>query len=105
VITVVAIVLPTFSGLKAWRVGLGQHALLHGPNSGWSEAAAAGAMQRRIVGPIWLNGALVTDLWIGDASDPPLATSGDVMRALTLCVLTGLVVAGVSAAILHSNWL
>jgi adenosylcobinamide-phosphate synthase len=100
VITVVAILLPTFSGLKAWRVGLGQHALLHGPNSGWSEAAAAGALQRRIVGPIWLNGALVTDLWIGDASDPPLATGGDVMRALVLCVLTGLWVAGVSAYLL-----
>ncbi len=61
--------------------------------------------QRRIVGPIWLNGVLVTDLWIGDASDPPLATGGDVMRALTLCVLTGLSVAGVSAAILRANWL
>jgi hypothetical protein len=44
---------------------------------------------------------LVTDLWIGDASDPPLATSGDVMRALALCVLTGLLVAGVSAAVLR----
>jgi len=105
-IAVVAIVLPTFSGLKAWRVGLGQHALLHGPNSGWSEAAAAGALQRRIVGPIWLNGALVTDLWIGDASDPPLSTSGDVMRALILCVLSGLVVAAVgSGVILRSSWL
>ena len=49
-------------------------ALLLGPNSGWSEAAAAGALQRRIVGPIWLNGVQVTDLWIGDPSDPPLAT-------------------------------
>jgi len=100
VISVIAAVLPSFSGSKAWRVGLGQHALLHGPNSGWSEAAAAGALQRRIVGPIWLNGALVTDLWIGDASDPPLATGGDVMRALVLCVLTGLSVAGVSAYLL-----
>ena len=27
-----------------------------GPNSGWSEAATAGALQRRIVGPIWLQG-------------------------------------------------
>jgi adenosylcobinamide-phosphate synthase len=100
----IAAVLPAFSGSKAWRVGLGQHALLHGPNSGWSEAAAAGALQRRIVGPIWLNGALVTDLWIGDASDPPLATSGDVKRALILCVLSGLAVAAVgSAVILRSN--
>ena len=34
---------------------------------GWSEAATAGALERRIVGPIWLNGVQVTDLWIGDA--------------------------------------
>jgi len=104
VIAGIAAVLPAFSGSKAWRVGLGQHALLHGPNSGWSEAAAAGALQRRIVGPIWLNGALVTELWIGDAADPPLSTSRDVMRALTLCLLTGLSVAGVSAAILRWSW-
>jgi adenosylcobinamide-phosphate synthase len=66
---VMAALLPAFSGRKGWRVGLGQHGLLLGPNSGWSEAATAGALQRQIVGPIWLQGVLVTDLWIGDASD------------------------------------
>ena len=104
VIAAIAAVLPAFSGRKAWRVGLGQHGLLLGPNAGWSEAATAGALERQIVGPIWLNGVLVTDLWIGDASDPPLTTGGDVMRALALCVLSGLAVATVaSAVILYSN--
>jgi hypothetical protein len=28
-----------------------------------------------IVGPIWLEGVLVTDLWIGDASDPAYAAA------------------------------
>src|SRR5688572_23808398 len=100
VIAAIAAVLPAFSGRKAWRVGLGQHRLLLGPNSGWSEAATAGALQRQIVGPIWLNGALVTDRWIGDASDPPLATAGDVVRAMTLCILTGLAVAALGGAVL-----
>jgi adenosylcobinamide-phosphate synthase len=105
VIAAIAAVLPAFSGRKAWRVGLAQHALLLGPNSGWSEAATAGALARKIVGPIWLDGALVTDLWIGDASDPPLETRGDVMRAVALTVLSGLVVAGVgSAVLLRSHW-
>jgi len=105
VITAVAALLPAFSARKAWRVGLGQHGLLLGPNSGWSEAATAGALQRQIVGPIWLQGVLVTDLWIGDASDPPLETSGDVMRALVLSVLCGLAVAAViGAVILRSHW-
>ena len=29
------------------------------------ERIAAGALRRRLVGPIWLRGALVTDVWIG----------------------------------------
>jgi adenosylcobinamide-phosphate synthase len=105
VITAIAAVMPAFSGRKAWRVGLGQHALLLGPNSGWSEAATAGALERKIVGPIWLKGVLVTDLWIGDVSDPPLETGADVWRAMTLTVLSGLVVAAVGATILlRSHW-
>ena len=72
----VAAVLPGYSGRKALRVGIDQHALLPGPNAGWSEAAVAGAIGRRLVGPIWLNGQLVTDRWLGDAADPPLETRG-----------------------------
>src|SRR5688572_17591573 len=69
-ISVLAGLLPTYSGTKAWSVGLRQHAVLLGPNSGWSEAAIAGALQRKIVGPIYLRGAMVTDVWIGEPSDP-----------------------------------
>jgi adenosylcobinamide-phosphate synthase len=94
-IATIAAVLPRFSGRKAWTVGLQQHALLLGPNSGWSEAGTAGALERRIVGPIWLKGAMVTDLWIGDASDPPLGEAEDVTRALILAVTTGLVTVAV----------
>ena len=92
VIAAIAAVLPALSGRKAWRVGLRQHGLLLGPNAGWSEAAAAGALQRRIVGPIWREGVLVTDLWVGDASDPPLETAGDVSRAVLLAVVSGLAI-------------
>ena len=97
-IAVVAAVLPGYSGRKAWTVGLRQHALLLGPNSGWSEAATAGALERRIVGPIWLKGVQVTDLWIGDPSDPPLATAADMTRAMALVVSSGLVIAAVASA-------
>ena len=100
VIAATAALLPAFSGRKAWRVGLEQHGLLLGPNSGWSEAATAGALERKIVGPIWLQGVLVTDLWIGEASDPPLETAGDVTRAVVLAVLSGLVATAVGSAFL-----
>jgi adenosylcobinamide-phosphate synthase len=88
-----AAILPGYSGRKAWRVGLGQHAVLPGPNSGWSEAATAGALERRIVGPIWRNGSLVTDVWIGEPADPPLATAADMTRAAAFVSLTGACVA------------
>jgi adenosylcobinamide-phosphate synthase len=98
-VALVASVLPAYSGRKAWRVGLEQHAIVLGPNAGWSEAATAGALERRIVGPIWLRGELVTDIWIGDAADPPLATSDDVTRATRLVTTTGVAVAMLACAI------
>jgi adenosylcobinamide-phosphate synthase len=100
VIAVLAALLPAYSGRKAWTVGLRQHRLLLGPNAGWSEAATAGALQRQIVGPIWRQGVQVTDLWIGDASDPPLGTAGDVTRAVMLVLLSGLSVTAIASVLL-----
>lgn len=99
VISMMAGALPGFSGRKAWASGVRQHAVLPGPNSGWSESATAGALERRLVGPIWLNGTLVTDRWIGDPTDPPLATAQDVTRAVLLSVVTGLVTAVLSVLV------
>jgi adenosylcobinamide-phosphate synthase len=101
-IGVLAAILPGYSGRKAWRVGLGQHAVLPGPNSGWSEAATAGALERRIVGPIWRNGTLVTDVWIGEPADPPLATAADMTRAAAFVSLTGACIAALGWAVLHA---
>jgi adenosylcobinamide-phosphate synthase len=100
VIVAVAAFVPGCSAWKAWSVGLRQHAGLPGPNSGWSEAATAGAVQRRLVGPIWSNGSMVTDLWVGDASDPPLESATDVTRALTVVILSGLLVAALSVCMI-----
>jgi len=98
-IGIVALVWPGCSAGKAWRVGRDQHGILLGPNSGWSEAATAGAIQRRIVGPIWLNGVLVTDAWIGDASDPPAGLRADLVRAMGLVTATAAVAVLAAAAI------
>jgi cobalamin biosynthesis protein CobD len=85
-----ALLLPGCSGSKALRVGWQQHALMPGPNSGWSEAATAGAIQRRLVGHIWRQGQLVTELWLGEASDPPAGDDTDVQRTAILLTVTGL---------------
>lgn len=99
-IAAVALVVPRSSPRKALVVGLQQHAVLPGPNSGWSEAATAGAIQRRLVGPIWIERRIVTDTWIGDPSDPPAGSHHDVIAALALVVVTGCVAAALASVVL-----
>lgn len=101
-LALVALVLPGCSARKALRVGYAQHGVLPGPNSGWSEAATAGGIARRLVGPIWMRGQLVTDVWLGDPNDPPAATHADLVRAVALVALTGLLAAGLTAWALAS---
>ena len=79
------------SSRKAARVGWQQHGKVPGPNAGWSEAAMAGAIQRRLVGPIWAAGVMVTDLWLGTPSDAAAGTAADYRRAaLVLWTTAGL---------------
>lgn len=89
ILTLFSFVIPGCSGRKAFRIGWQQHAILPGPNSGWSEAATAGGIQRRLLGPIWAKGSLVTDVWLGDPSDPPAGTRSDLPRAVMLNIAAG----------------
>jgi adenosylcobinamide-phosphate synthase len=89
-LSLLSFVTPRCSGIKAFRVGWQQHAVLPGPNSGWSEAATAGGIQRRLLGPIWAKGTLVTDIWLGDSADPPAGDDSDVLRAAILVTTTAL---------------
>jgi adenosylcobinamide-phosphate synthase len=102
-IAATALVVPGCSAGKALTIGRAQHALLPGPNSGWSEAATAGGISRRLVGPVWNHGALVTDTWIGDPADPPAGTRGDVVRAIGLVVGAGVFGAVVTMACLFAS--
>jgi adenosylcobinamide-phosphate synthase len=97
-VTLAAAVLPACSARRAFRVGLRQHGVLPSPNSGWPEAATAGGMQRRLVGPIWRGGQLVTDIWIGDPGDPPAQSHDDFRRAARLVIGAGLLAAALAAA-------
>jgi adenosylcobinamide-phosphate synthase len=95
-LSLLSLVIPGCSVRKALRVGWQQHAKLPGPNSGWSEAATAGGIQRRLIGPIWAKGVLVTELWLGDSSDPPAGDDSDVPRAEFLVGATGLLAAALA---------
>lgn len=99
-IALVAAFVPSASARKAWAAGWRQHAVVPGPNAGWSEAAIAGALQRRLVGPIWLHGRLVTEVWLGDAGDSPANSAADFRRAEIVICWTAAVVAGASVALL-----
>jgi adenosylcobinamide-phosphate synthase len=77
---VTALFLPGCSALKAWRIGWRQHGLIPGPNPGWAEATAAGALQVRLIGPLHKEGHLVTEIWIGDPADPEGGHAQDMHR-------------------------
>ena len=99
-IAVSAVFVPGCSPAKAFTIGYRQSAVLPSPNSGWPEAATAGAIQRRLLGPIWKNGQLVTDLWLGDPNDPPASAHGDMTRATAVNVIAGLMAAGLAIVVL-----
>ena len=102
--TAVALLLPGYSASKSLKLGWRQHAIVPGPNSGWSEAAAAGAIQRRLIGPIWAGGNLVTDIWLGDPGDPPAGGSGDFRRAAILVTSVGILAVAIAIAILFQPY-
>ena len=91
---------PGGSSKGALAIGWRQHAVVPGPNAGWSEAALAGAIRRRLVGPIWLDGLLVTDLWVGDPAAPAAATSADCRLARQTVLVTAAIVVGAAIFLL-----
>ena len=100
-LTVFAFLLPGIHGRKAWRFGRAQHALVPGPNSGWPEATMAGALGLRLIGPLYKNGALVCNLWLGDPADPAGADQRDIRRCYQLLILSTIVTFSLGWAIAH----
>ena len=92
-LALIALFMPGCSAKKALAIGWRQHAILPGPNAGWGEAATAGAIQRKLIGPIWRNGALVTDVWLGDSGDAPAGQARDVRTASLLIGAAGVLAA------------
>ena len=93
-IALAASALPGCSGRRALVQGWRQHAVVPGPNPGWSEAAMAGAIARRLAGPIRLGGRLVTEIWLGDPAAAPAGTAIDYRRArAVVCLAAALALA------------
>ncbi|MBK1642589.1 cobalamin biosynthesis protein CobD [Chromatium okenii] len=71
---------PLLALRTAWRY----HALLPSPNSGWSEAALAGALRVRLLGPVWRDGQLINERFIGEPEWPAQLTAVELRQALWL---------------------
>jgi adenosylcobinamide-phosphate synthase len=91
------------SPMKAWRVALAQHQIVPGPNAGWSETAMAGLLQRRLVGPIWKNGKLINEVWLGDPGDAPGGSDLDVSRAIYVTISASAMATLLAVLLLQRN--
>ncbi len=97
-----AALLPGYDGRAALRWGRAQHALVPGPNSGWPECTIAGALRRRLIGPLFKHGVQVCDLWLGDPADAPGADARDIRRTYSLLILSTLVTFATLGALAYS---
>lgn len=62
----ISAVLICLAGCGGWRTCLRYCRCHASPNSGWPEAAMAGALRVRLAGPVSYDGALADKQWIGD---------------------------------------
>lgn len=95
-----ASLIPGLSGKNAFKFGWQDYAKLSSPNAGWSEATAAGALRIKLCGPIWREGKLAHDNWLGDVNDREGATFHDIYRMNKLALASALFGAGVSGSYL-----
>jgi adenosylcobinamide-phosphate synthase len=93
-----------FAVPKGWRVGLDQHGILPGPNPGWSEATIAGVLGRKLIGPIWKNGQLVTDVWLGDPRDPEAGSSEDVSKSIEIVLIASVLTVLIGMIAIYGVW-
>ena len=70
------------SARNGLKIGLEQHTVVPGPNPGWSEATMAGLLGKRLIGPVWKDGILITEAWLGDSAVPEGGTDHDLNLAM-----------------------
>lgn len=66
------------------------HGVLASPNSGWSEAACAGALHARLIGPISYQGQVSNRTFMGEETWPTDLNGRHLEQALSLILVCGL---------------
>jgi len=74
---------------RVWPAARRWHGALSSPNSGWSEAAAAGALGVRLAGPVSYHGAWQPKPWMGDPAWPADLDGRHLRSALRLVGVAG----------------
>jgi len=90
-ITVAAATLLGLCPKHTWRIALRDWRNHPSPNSGWSEAATAGALGIQLGGPVYRQGKLTDMPYFGDAGQP--LASRHIAAAVQLMLLTSLLAA------------
>ncbi len=104
IIALAALFVPRASPGQALTIMLRDARHHRSPNSGWPEAAMAGALDLALVGPRQYPGLIVNDRWIGDGRARAEAT--DIGRALTVFAVACLINAGLVALVfVGQRWL
>jgi len=80
ILSLTAGIFPGFYGMNAFKIGLRDNSKLDSPNAGWCEATAAGALRIILCGPIWREGKLAQNFWLGDSNEREGANFNDVHR-------------------------
>ena len=90
-LSVAAVLYPKLSGSNALRVGWRDHFKLPSFNAGWCEASIAGALKIKLCGPIWRDGSLAQNVWLGRQGDREGATVKDIKLVNNLALTSSLI--------------
>ena len=95
-----AVFYPQLSGSNALKVGWRDHFKLPSFNAGWCEATVAGALKIKLCGPIWRNGCLAQNVWLGRQGDREGATVKDIKLVNSLALTSSLIGSGFTMVML-----
>jgi len=82
---------PQLSGSNALKSGWKDHLKLPSFNAGWCEATVAGALKIKLCGPIWRDGHLAHNTWIGRQGDREGANVKDIQLVNSLALTSSLI--------------
>lgn len=91
---------PGLRAREAWKAAKEWHHVFPGFNSGWPEAAAAGALGIRLAGPIWKKGIQVNEAFVGPKENRETCSARELRHMMRLDLISGLAMVVLAVGIL-----